>query len=407
MNFEETRTDYDIVIVGAGIVGLTLACQLKDQGLRVAIINKDAVDKKTSNLYSQLRVIAVTVGSQQLLEQLDVWQRLDTKQLAPFRSMQVWESGQTANLFFDSADIGEVCLGYVVKNFDLEQALYAQAKTDIELTWLSPDVLLDMQLEKNQVCVTLASGVQISTRLLVGADGDHSQVRELANLQIKSTDYAQRAIIAIIQTELPHKHTARQIFLPNGPLAFLPLKNAHHSSIVWSTTPEESQRLEALDDELFCEELMHAFEQCLGQVVSTSPRLSYPLKIQEAEQYIKSGVALVGDAAHSIHPLAGQGANLGIADAYCLAKVILEAKQKHRSIAAHHTLRRYERERRFHNRVMMGSVDGIKHLFAISNPIVQKTRQFGLGMINNVACLKNVIARYAMGNSKVKHRAQV
>lgn len=401
MNFEETRTDYDIVIVGAGIVGLTLACHLKDQDLRVAIINKDAVDKKTANLYSQLRVIAVTVGSQQLLEQLDVWQRLDTKQRAPFRSMQVWESGQTANLFFDSADVGEACLGYIVKNSDLEQALYAHAKTDTELTWFAPDVLFDMQLEKNQVCVTLASGAQITTRLLVGADGDHSQVRELANLQIKSTDYAQRAIVAKVRTELPHKQTARQIFLPNGPLAFLPLKDAQHSSIVWSTTPEESQRLEDLDDEFFCEELMHAFEQRLGQVVSTSQRLSYSLKIQEAEQYIKSGVALVGDAAHSIHPLAGQGANLGIADAHCLAKVILEAKQKHRSIAAYHTLRRYERERRFHNRIMMGGVDGIKHLFAASNPVLQKTRQFGLNAINNVTCLKNVIARYAMGNLNV------
>ncbi|MEN9449596.1 MAG: putative VisC protein, partial [Pseudomonadota bacterium] len=316
-----------------------------------------------------------------------------------FRSMQVRESGQAAELFFDSADVGEACLGYIVKNTDLQQALYAQAKTDTELTWFVPDALLNMQLEKNQVLLTLASGTEISTRLLIGADGDHSQVRELANLQIKTTDYAQRALVATVRTELPHKQTARQIFLPNGPLAFLPLKDAHHSSIVWSTTPEESQRLEALDDELFCEELMHAFEQRLGQVLSTSPRLSYPLKTQEAEHYIKSGVALVGDAAHSIHPLAGQGANLGIADAHCLAKVILEAKQKHRSIAAHHTLRRYERERRFHNRVMMGSVDGIKHLFATSNPIVQKTRQYGLGMINNVACLKNVIVRYAMGNS--------
>ena len=220
MNFEETRTDYDIVIVGAGIVGLTLACHLKDQDLRVAIINKDAADKKNANLYSQLRVIAVTSGSQQLLEQLNVWQRLDTKQRAPFRSMQVWESGLAANLFFDSADVGEACLGYIVKNADLQQASYAQAKTDIELTWLAPDVLLEMQLGKNQVLLTLASGTEISTRLLIGADGDQSKVRQLADLQIKSTDYAQQAIVATVRTELAHKQTARQIFLPNGPLAF-------------------------------------------------------------------------------------------------------------------------------------------------------------------------------------------
>ncbi|WP_342146940.1 UbiH/UbiF/VisC/COQ6 family ubiquinone biosynthesis hydroxylase [Rickettsiella endosymbiont of Aleochara curtula] len=398
MTSDEIQTDYDIVIVGAGIVGLALACQLRDQELSVAIINKDAIQKKTSSVISKLRVIAVTLGSQHYLEALNVWQRLDTQQSAPFRSMQVWESGLTSNLFFDSADVGEACLGFIVKNIDLQQALYTQAKTDTELTWFAPDALLDMQLQENQILVTLASGKEISTRLLVGADGDHSKVRELADFQIKSTDYAQQAIVATVKTELAHKQIARQIFLPNGPLAFLPLNDPQHCSIVWSTTPEESQRLAALDDQLFCTELTHVFEERLGQVVSTSTRLSYPLKNQEAEHYIKSGVALIGDAAHTIHPLAGQGANLGLADAHCLAKVILEAKQKHRSIGAHHTLRRYERERRFRNRVMMGGVDGIKHLFAINNPIVQKTRQYGLGIINNIACLKNVIACYAMGS---------
>ncbi len=315
--------------------------------------------------------------------------------------MQVWESGQVAQLFFDSADVGDACLGYIVKNFDLQQALHEQAKTDNEVTWLVPDTFIDLQLEENQALLTLASGIEITTRLLVGADGDQSKVRQLANLQVKATDYTQRAIVATVRTELPHKQTARQIFLANGPLAFLPLKDAQHCSIVWSTTPEESQRLAELDDELFCTELTHVFERRLGQVLSTSPRLSYPLKNQEAEQYIKSGVALIGDAAHSIHPLAGQGANLGLADAQCLAKVIIAANQKHRSINARHTLRRYERERRFHNRVMMGGVDGIKHLFATNNPIIQKTRQFGLGIINNVACVKNVITRYAMGNSNI------
>jgi 2-octaprenylphenol hydroxylase len=312
--------------------------------------------------------------------------------------MQVWESGQAAHLFFDSADIGQASLGYIVKNYDLEQALHTQAKTNSELTWFTPDALVDMQIEKNQVVVTLASGAEISTRLLVGADGEQSKVRQWADLPIKATDYVQRALIATVQTELTHDQIARQVFLANGPLAFLPLRDAHQCSIVWSNTPEEIRRLEALNDELFCGELTKVFEQCLGQIASTSPRLSYPLKIQEAEQYIKSSVALIGDAAHTLHPLAGQGANLGLADAQCLAKVIIEAKQKHRSISAFHTLRRYERERRFHNRVMMGGVDSIKYLFAASNPILQKTRQYGLGLINNLACLKNVITRYAIGN---------
>lgn len=394
---KETGTDFDIAIVGAGIVGLTLACCLRDQGLRIAIINKDAyrIEKSTT---SNLRVLALTLASQQSLEQHNVWQRLDPKEFASFLGVQVWESQQAANLFFDSADTGVVCLGYIVKNSDLEQALHGQAETDTELTWFAPNTLIKLQIDEDQVLLTLDSGIELSANLIVGADGAHSQVRQLADMPIKSTDYAQSALIATVKTELAHKQTARQIFLADGPLAFLPLRDAHHSSIVWSNTPEAVKRLVSLDDECFCQELTNAFEQRLGKVVSTSFRLSYPLQVQEAEHYIKSGVALIGDAAHTIHPLAGQGANLGIADAQCLAKVILEAKHKQRSIAAFHTLRRYERERRFHNRVMMGSVDGIKYLFANSNPLIQRTRQFGLGMINNLTGLKNIIARYAMGN---------
>lgn len=394
---EESGTDFDIVIVGAGIAGLTLACHLQDQGLRIAIINKDAFSIEKKGAICNLRVLALTLASQQSLEQLNVWQRLDSKEYAPFVGMQIWESQQTANLFFDSADTGVACLGYIIKNSDLEHGLYAQAKTDKELTWFAPSTLIKLQIDQNQALLTLDSGIELTTNLVVGADGAQSQVRQLADIQIKSTDYAQCALIATVQTEIAHKQIASQIFLPNGPLAFLPLKNAHHCSIVWSNTPAEVKRLLSIDDESFCKELTDAFEQRLGKVVSTSSRLSYPLKIQEAEQYIKSGIALIGDAAHTIHPLAGQGANLGIADAQCLAKVILEAKQKHRSTSAFHTLRRYERERRFHNRIMMGGVDGIKHLFASNHPLIQRTRQFGLGMLNNVTGLKNFIARYAMG----------
>ncbi len=393
---EETDTDFDIIIVGAGIVGLTLACCLRDQGLRIAIINKDAYRIEKS-VISNLRVLTLTLASQQSLEQHNVWQRLEPKEYAPFVGMQVWESKQTTNLFFDSADTGVVCLGYIVKNSDLEQVLHGQAETDKELIWFAPNTLIKLQIDKDQALLTLDSGIELSANLIVGADGAQSHVRQLADIQIKSTDYAQHALIATVQTELAHKQIARQIFLANGPLAFLPLKNVYHCSIVWSNSPEEVKRLASLDDESFCKELTDAFEQRLGKVVSTSPRLSYPLKTQEAEHYIKSGIALIGDAAHTLHPLAGQGANLGIADAQCLAKVILEAKQKQQSIAAFHTLRRYERERRFYNRIMMGGVDGIKRLFASSHTLIQRTRQFGLGMLNNVTGLKNVIARYAMG----------
>ncbi len=327
-----------------------------------------------------------------------IWQRVNAKQSIPFECMQVWEAGQSRQLFIDSADIGEPNLGYIVKNDDLKQALYTQAKTNSELMWFTKNALLDMQMDENYVTIKLTSGSKLRTRLLVGADGDQSKVRQLAGFYSKATDYQQRALIATVQTERPHEQVARQIFLEKGSLAFLPLKNPLMCSIVWSDIPAKVYRLAAMEDKLFCTELTQTFEQCLGQVLSTSQRLSYPLKIQEAEHYIKPNIALIGDAAHTLHPLAGQGANLGLADAQCLAQVIVEAKQKHRSINSVHMLRRYERARRFHNRVMMGSVDAIKYLFSATHPVLQKTRQFGLNAINSTPCLKNFIARYAVGN---------
>lgn len=392
------RPDYDVVIVGTAIVGLTLACSLMDKGLRIAVLSKDNSEKSEISSASMLRFIAVTLGSQQLLQRLQAWQRLAPKQSVPFRSMQIWEAAKDASLFFDSAELGQPTLGYILKNDDLQHALFTQVKTDKEITWLSSETLVDIHVEKNQVVLVFASTKTVTTHLLVGADGVQSNVRELAGLAINTSDYQQRALIATVRSELIHKQIARQIFLPTGPLAFLPLADPHYCSIVWSTTPDEACRLKKLTDNQFCSELTNAFEHALGRIESTSMRLTFPLKTQEAQHYVKPGIALIGDAAHTIHPLAGQGANLGMADAECLARVIVEAKQKQRSLGALYTLRPYERERRFHNRLMNGSVDGIKHMFALKNPLLQNARQFGLSLINKMPILKNAIARYAMGN---------
>ncbi|WP_040615103.1 UbiH/UbiF/VisC/COQ6 family ubiquinone biosynthesis hydroxylase [Rickettsiella grylli] len=398
MTLKTIPTDFDIVIVGGGIMGLTLACHLIEKDLKIAIINKETIAQSSNPLTSKLRTIALTLASCSYLKALKVWQRFNEKQYAPFRCMEVWEASQSSQLFVDSADIGEPSLGYIVKNDDLKHALYAQAKTDPELTWITKDALFEMHVEENHIDINLISGLKLRTRLLVGADGDQSKVRQLAGFYSKATDYQQRALIATVKNEWAHENMARQIFLEKGSLAFLPLKNPFMCSIVWSSDPVNVRHLETIDDDLFCSELTQAIEQRLGQVISTSPRLSYPLKIQEVERYVKPRIALIGDCAHIIHPLAGQGANLGLADVQCLARVVVEAKQKGRSISALHTLRRYERERRFHNRLMMGSVDAIKYLFLSTHPVLQKTRQYGLTMINRTTCLKNVIARYAMGS---------
>lgn len=394
------QTDYDIVIVGAGIIGLTLACTLINQGFKIAIVDKNS-DPEID--ISQLRVSAITLGSQQLLESCQVWQKLPKNSLSPFQYMEVWEQGSSSRLFFDVAETGQVHLGTIIQNTVLQQALLSHAKTANDLDWFTPEELDSILYDNDNAACLLkfASGLSLTTQLVVGADGAQSSVRCLSGIQNKEQDYRQEAIVATVQTEITHQQTARQIFLPTGPLAFLPLANPHYCSIVWSTTLEEAKRLKALSDPLFCRELANAFQHHLGKIESTSLRLSFPLKAQQSEQYIKPGIALMGDAANTLHPLAGQGANLGIADALCLAKVILEAKRKQRSLGAWHILRPYERERRFHHRLMGGSVDLIKHLFAATNPFAKTTRSFGLNTIHKFSWIKNQFARYAMGNPEI------
>jgi 2-octaprenylphenol hydroxylase len=393
------QSDYDVVIVGAGIAGLALVCGLIDKGLRIAILDSNPKaltiqpDREIGDCTSDLRVSAITLGSQQLLEQLQVWQKLTKTALSPFQGMEIWEETSASHLFFNAADTGQPHLGTIIKNSDLQTTLIAQAKHTHDIDWFAAESVAAIQNQNTLTLLSLTSGASISTRLLVGADGAQSCVRQLAGIQNKVWDYQQRAIIATVQTALAHEQIARQIFLATGPLAFLPLADPRLSSIVWSTTKE----LNTLSDELFCLELASAFEHRLGSITWTSPRLSFPLKAQQCEQYIKPGIALIGDAAHVIHPLAGQGANLGIADAVCLAKTILEALEKQRAIGAVYTLRRYERERRFHNRLMSGGINLIKHLFASSNPILKGTRNFGLRSVDKIAWLKNQFAYYGMG----------
>ncbi|MDQ8039960.1 MAG: UbiH/UbiF/VisC/COQ6 family ubiquinone biosynthesis hydroxylase [Rickettsiella sp.] len=395
--------DYDVVIVGAGIIGLTLACSLINAGLRIAILDKNNLNLNSiPNKTYELRVSSITLGSQRVFENFQVWQKLAKTSLSSFQCIEVWERASALHLLFDAAEIGQPHLGTIIKNRDLQLELISQVRTASDLDWFSPDSLISVEYNDIACVLTLASQQTITTQLVVGADGAQSSVRELAGILSRKYDYFQQAIVATVQTEKKHDQIARQIFLPRGPLAFLPLTDPYHCSIVWSTTYEEVEKLKTLTDELFCLALATAYEQHLGKIASTSKRLSFPLKAQQSEQYIKSGIALIGDAANTIHPLAGQGANLGIADAVCLANVILEAKRKQRSLGALHTLRRFERSRRFHRRLMGGGIDLIKQTFATKNPFLKNTRQFSLGLLEKTPWLKNYFMQYAMGNPTIE-----
>ena len=385
------KLDYDLIIIGAGHVGLTLACALGASHLKIAVINHVI----PSNAPDQ-RVSAMTRASQRIFESLGVWTTID-EHVSAYRHMHVWESAGAASIAFDSAELDEPNLGYIIENRVIQTALFEKLQAYENITFIAPVKLLGLDSSSERQSIQLSDGQSLSCRLVVGADGAQSAVREYAGISMTQSDYGHDAIVTTLRTALPHQKTARQIFLPKGPLAFLPLMEPHTCSIVWSTAPEHAQTLLAMTSDNFKAVLADAFEHRLGAIESVDKRLSFPLRMQHVNQYVKPGLALIGDAAHTIHPLAGQGVNLGLLDAACLAEVLLEALAKKREIGAVSTLRRYERWRKGHNASMIAAMQGFKSLFASQNSLVQQIRRVGLQMTDSLPFVKHIFMRRAMG----------
>lgn len=393
---------YDIVIVGAGIVGLALIHSLKKSGLQIALIdqhNPNVLGEKPSlRLIEALRFSAITRRSQQILECHQVWPLLARTDYGPVTEMEIRSANTTEELLFSAAEAGQPCLATIVNNAALQRALFLSTQMLSNLDTFFGDSITRIEEASKRRLITLASGKQLRASLVVGADGAQSQVRKLANIACRRQEYHQEALIATVHTTQPHRQTAYQLFLPEGPLAFLPLRAAHCASIVWSTTPEQAVYLKSVSEADFCRSLADRFQRRLGEVEETSPRLSFSLRAQQAERLVQPHLALIGDAAQTVHPLAGQGANLGIADAVCLANILQEGQKAGRLLGSYPILRRYERERIFHRRLMGFGIDGIKHLFATPHSGVQKIREQGVKWLNRMTGLKNYLNTYAMGN---------
>lgn len=405
---------YDIAIVGSGIVGLTLAAALKESSLRIAIIDRAApTDTGLGNEYD-LRVSAITCASQKIFSALGLWSAIATQRISPFRKIRVWDTKTASQLDFDSADVGAAELGYIIENSVIHKALYEQLRACPNIDFLfnaelqalqinSTEVLLAFETDQSRVGKAQdvhqpnTANINLTAKLVVGADGAESRVRTLANIDIKTHDYAHTALVATVRTAKPHQATAWQHFMPNGVLAFLPLSDPHTCSIVWSTQPAEATRLLAMNDTDFALELIKTFNYRLGDVVTLSKRLHFPLRMRHAKKYCLPRLALIGDAAHTIHPLAGQGVNLGILDAICLAETILAARKNKRAFDSITTLRRYERWRKGENLIMLAMVDGLKKLFADEGKLLTHMRSMGLNLTNNCMPIKNYFMQRAMG----------
>ena len=395
--------DYDVAVVGAGPIGLATAVLLARQAgfgsARVAVFDRripDSLDR-VRELPMDLRVFALSRASEKILRAADAWADVIATRAEPFERMQVWHADVPPHggdaLVFDAAEIGERDLGVIAENNVLQAALAGAARrAGVQL--VAGDVTaLD---QERDAAVLHAGERQVRVRLVVGADGAQSRVRELAGLSATRTDYGQTAIVAMVSTERSHEHTAWQRFLGDGTLAFLPLKDAH-SSIVWSLPTARAEMLLAATPAAFERELEKDFDGALGKVQLASERLKFPLWRLSASAYVTERVALVGDAAHVVHPLAGQGANLGLLDAAALADVLAEGCKSREDPGAMRLLRRYERWRRSENDLMSGAIDVFDRLLARGTGRVAEFAQRGMPVVGRSTMAKRVFIERAMG----------
>ena len=385
---------YDVIIVGGGMVGATLAVALSEQpSLNIALVEAHITQPLSEEDKPDLRVSALNQASEILLKNLAIWPVLKHSRISPFSKMKVWET-QSSLLHFDCADIGEKILGNIVENRNIQLASLERCQQQDNIDLLCP--AKPAALSKNSL--TLEDGRTITATLIVGADGAQSLLRDWKNITTHGWDYQQSAVVCTVTTEKPHQQTAWQRFLPEGPLAFLPLADEQQCSIVWSNSSEEAELLCKLDDEHFKTTIAKAFQHTLGDIVDVSERKTFPLKLRHADHYIEQGFALVGDAAHTIHPLAGQGVNIGLLDAATLAEIVIAAHQKGRDIGSLHTLKKYQRRRKGDNLAMQLTMDAFKRAFGSDLEPIRWARRIGLKTVNQSSLLKNLFMQQASGH---------
>jgi 2-octaprenylphenol hydroxylase len=398
---------FDVAIVGAGLVGSTLARLLSGTGLHVALIDRQAFDPAEA-AFAQTqpafdgRVSAITEASRTLFDSLGLWPQIAETRACPYQQMLVWDADGTGQINFSARELAVPELGHIVENSVLLSALFNGLSELEGLSCLFGQGVSSLQLAATQngdAQLQLEDGATLSARLVVAADGSRSRIRSMAGFSTREWDYEHTAIVTTVKTELPHRQVARQRFLSSGPLAFLPLASAddHYCSIVWSCVPELAERLMALGEPEFNRDLAVAIENQLGAVQWTDRRVAIPLRQMHATRYVRGNVALIGDAAHSIHPLAGQGVNLGFLDAAALAAQLERGLRAGRSVSDPMVLARYQRARQGSNLSMMWLMEGFKHLFAEEALPVRWLRNMGLHGVDGLSPIKNQLARAAMG----------
>ncbi len=373
----------DVAIVGGGIVGLSLAAVLAKNNFSVTIIESKKINPEENKVTA--RVSAIHLTSQKLFQYVNIWDQLKMN-AAPLYEMHIWDHTQNAHLNFDSRDMNEIQMGFIVENRAMVKALWEKLSNDNHVQIFCPHTPTEFDLKNSQ--------------LVVGADGANSWVREQMPVTLQTRSYQQKAIIAVIESQHSHNNRAYQKFLSTGPVALLPLIHSHHTALVWSADDLISDELMQKSNKDFSDSLTEALDYRLGKLTIISDRSQFLLTMRHANDYVSENYALIGDAAHTIHPLAGLGVNLGLMDAACLAQVLVDARENKKCLGDIRTLRKYARWRKADNSAVICAMRGLKEIFSIDTQRVNTARSFGVNGIDQCVSIKNALMQIAMGKSK-------
>ncbi|MGB5442102.1 MAG: UbiH/UbiF/VisC/COQ6 family ubiquinone biosynthesis hydroxylase [Gammaproteobacteria bacterium] len=388
-------SQFEVIIIGGGIVGAATACALALDGVTVALVEAQAPPAGGPRARDP-RMYAITRASERIFRSLGIWDAILAQDASAFTDMEVWDAQGSARLHFDCAELGERCLGYIVEPRSIHSALMSRLDELEGVTLYCPNRFESVHVTERQADVQLDDGRRLTAAVVMAADGVRSPLRTAVGIEARRHDYRQSSLVALVKPADSHLDTAWQRFLPGGPLAFLPLGDGW-CSIVWTMPSTEIDRVLALDKPAFHAGLAAAFASRLGEIVDSGERQAYPLNRVHADHYVSARLALVGDAAHAIHPLAGQGVNLGLLDAAAIAEVISSAIKAGKDPGAMAVLRRYERWRRSDVVLMMAAMDGLNRLFSNADPTLGWIRNFGLSLFGQVGPGRHLLMRHAMG----------
>ncbi|MFM2477651.1 FAD-dependent oxidoreductase [Celerinatantimonas sp. MCCC 1A17872] len=378
---------FDVVILGAGMVGLALARGLAKSALNIAIVEPQLPKPLATSRDFALRVSAISPASEKFLNQLDAWSLIEKQRLQSYQRMQVWEKDSFAKIDFDCQQAILPALGHIIENEVIRDSLWQLVRQQANVTVIN-EKCTQFEQGAREAWLQFEQAGMLTAQLVIGAEGAHSWLREQVNVPLTFWDYQHHALVATIRTELAHKGCARQIFTPQGPLAFLPLSDPHLCSIVWSVDKTRAEQLQSFDEARFNHELAVAFDSQLGQCQRVSELESFPLRMRYARQFAGDRFALIGDAAHTIHPLAGQGVNLGLADAKSLALTLCQLSEQGCDLGEYKLLRPWERERKAQAMVMIAAMEFFKQLFSGDAPGKKLLRGIGMRLTDQLPMIK-------------------